>query len=83
MSYQLPEKFIENMKKQDTKIFDNAYSYLIEMLADYYISKNDGEVRIKKELNNWDSVAQEVILLDLKNALRNQILSSSGNNQKN
>lgn len=57
---------IENMKKQDTKIFDNAYSYLIEMLADYYISKNDGEVRIKKELNNWDSVAQEVILLDLK-----------------
>ena len=57
---------IENMKKQDIKIFDNAYSYLIEMLADYYISKNDGEVRIKKELNNWDSVAQEVILLDLK-----------------
>jgi hypothetical protein len=60
---------IENMKKQDTKIFDNAYSYLIEMLADYYISKNDGEVRIKKELNNWDSVAQEVILLDLKNCV--------------
>lgn len=57
---------IENMKKQDTKIFNNAYNYLIEMLADYYISKNDGEVRIKKELDNWDSVAQEVILLDLK-----------------
>ena len=38
---------IENMKKQNTKIFDNAYNYLIEMLADYYISKNDGEIRKK------------------------------------
>ena len=57
---------IENMKKQNTKIFDNAYNYLIEMLADYYISKNDGEIRIKNELDNWDLVAQKVILLDLK-----------------
>ena len=60
---------IENMKKQNTIIFDNAYNYLIEMLADYYISKNDGEIRIKNELDNWDLVAQKVILLDLKNCV--------------
>lgn len=39
------------------------------MLADYYISKNDGEIRIKNERDNWDLVAQKVILLDLKNCV--------------
>ena len=68
---------IENMKKQSTKIFDNAYNYLIKMLADYYISKNDGQVRIKKELDDWDSIAQEVILLDLKNCVEKSSIKFS------
>ena len=57
---------IEQMKKQQTNIFGNAYNYLIESLANFYISKTTYKERIQSELDNWEPSAQEIILCDVK-----------------
>jgi len=57
---------LEAMKKQPTNIFGNAYAYLIESLANDYISKTTGRERIQNELSKWDADAQAIILEAVK-----------------
>ena len=61
---------IVELKKQQNPIFGNNYKYLIERLADYYISKIDGKNRIIAELMRWDDESRQIILNDLANNLQ-------------
>lgn len=45
--------------------FDNQYSYLLEQLADYYLSKADSDSRIRSTLSDWNDEAKQIILNDL------------------
>ena len=60
---------IETMKEQPTNVFGNAYNYLIESLANDYISKLTGKERIQSELNKWDLESRSIILNDIKSSV--------------
>ncbi|QGM30159.1 hypothetical protein GI482_07130 [Bacillus sp. N3536] len=47
-------------------LFGSAYEFLMERLADYIISKTDGEERIENELKDWDNEAQYVIKQEVR-----------------
>lgn len=63
---------IVDMKNQPSQIFGTAYLCFIERLADYYISKSDGQERILRELKDWDAYSQEIIIKDLADTLLQQ-----------
>lgn len=58
-------KDLEAMKTQKSAVFGNAYEFLMERLADYYVSKIDGENRIKAELSEWDTEAKQAIIQEV------------------
>ena len=63
---------IIEMKNTPHQFFDTAYLCFIERLADYYISKSDGQERILHELKDWDADSQEIIIKDLADNLLEQ-----------
>lgn len=58
-------KDLEDMKFKKTRPFENAYEYFIENLVNDYVSKFDGVNRIKAELSEWDTEAQQVIIQEV------------------
>ena len=57
---------LDKMKVQDMPPFENAYERFMMLLEDFYISKSDGEERIKHELEKWDDEAKIQIINQLK-----------------
>ena len=57
---------LDKMKVQEMPPFENAYERFMMLLEDFYISKSDGEERIKHELEKWDDEAKIKIINQLK-----------------
>ena len=71
---------IDLLKNQHNQLFGNAYSYFINRLTDYHISKVDGKERVLQELQQWDEEARQIIVADLRANLTAQGLMSIVNN---
>ena len=56
---------IAQLKTHKNTMFGNEYMFLIERLADCFLTKSDGKNRILHELKEWDEESRNVILLDL------------------
>ena len=63
---------IMEMKNTVHQFFGTEYLCFIERLADYYLSKSDGQERIFHELKDWDADSQEIIIKDLTDNLSEQ-----------
>ena len=63
---------IIDMKNTSHQFWGTAYLCFIERLADYYLSKSDGQERIFNELKDWDADSQGIIIKDLADNLLEQ-----------
>lgn len=71
------KKDLEEMKNNECPPFSTRYEYFIELLADYYISKINGQERIKSELMNWNKDAQLQIIGVVADRLNKEGISKS------